>query len=88
MSTASSTAAAAISLTHSSCTPEASPSIPSDLLYRKMLPVADLDYELKALGAHGVAGSGTSLFWRLAAGSPRPRQHIRGAPQSCSRAGI
>jgi len=26
-----------------------------------MLPAADLDYELEALGPHGVAGSGTSL---------------------------
>jgi hypothetical protein len=42
-----------------------------------MLPVADLDYELEALGPHGVAGSGTRLFWRLADGFPRPRQHIR-----------
>jgi hypothetical protein len=38
------------------------PTIPSDLLCRKMLPAADLDYELEALGPHGVAGSGTSLF--------------------------
>ena len=29
---------------------------------RKVLPVADLDNELKALGMHGVAGSGTSPF--------------------------
>jgi len=42
-----------------------------------MLPVADLDYGLEALGQHGVAGSGTSLFYRLAAGFPRPLQHIR-----------
>jgi hypothetical protein len=56
------TAAAAISLTHPSCTPKAPPSIPSDLFCHKMLPVADLDYELKALGTHGVAGSGTTLF--------------------------
>jgi len=27
-----------------------------------MLPVADLDYELKAQGTHGVAGSGTNPF--------------------------
>ena len=29
---------------------------------RKMLPVANLDDELEALGADGVAGSGTSPF--------------------------
>jgi hypothetical protein len=62
ISTASSTAAAAISLTHPSCTPEAPPSIPSDLFCRKMLPVANLDYELEAQGTDGVAGSGTSPF--------------------------
>jgi len=45
-----------------------------------MLPVANLDYELEALGQLGVAGSGTRLFWRLAAGFPRPRQHIRDSP--------
>jgi hypothetical protein len=42
-----------------------------------MLPVANLDNELEALGQLGVAGSGARLFWRLAAGFPRPRQHIR-----------
>jgi len=31
------------------------------LFYRKMLPVANLDYGLEALGPNGVAGSGTSL---------------------------
>jgi hypothetical protein len=56
---------------------EAPPSIPSDLFCRKMLPVADLDYELEALGTNGVAGSGTDLFLRSAAGSPRRPQHIR-----------
>jgi hypothetical protein len=45
-----------------------------------MLPVADLDYELKAPGTNGVAGSGTNLFWRLEAGFPRPDQHIRDEP--------
>jgi len=55
-------AAAAISLTHPSYTREAPPSIPSDLFCRKMLPVANLDYELEALGTDGVAGSGTNLF--------------------------
>jgi hypothetical protein len=42
-----------------------------------MLPAADLDYELKAQGPHGVAGSGTSLFSGLEVGFPRRPQHIR-----------
>jgi hypothetical protein len=42
-----------------------------------MLPVADLDNELEALGPHGVAGSGANSFYGLAAGFPRPRQHIK-----------
>jgi len=71
------TAAAAISLTHASCARKAPPSIPSDLFCRKMLPVANLDYELEAQAQLGVAGSGTRPFWRLVAGFPRPRQHIR-----------
>jgi hypothetical protein len=54
-------AAAPISLTHSSSSRKARPTIPSDLFRRKMLPAADLDYELEALGPHGVAGSGTNL---------------------------
>jgi hypothetical protein len=62
ISISSSPAAAEIFLTHPSCTREAPPSIPSDLFCRKMLPVADLDYELKAQGTHGVAGSGTNPF--------------------------
>jgi hypothetical protein len=51
--------------------------IPSDLFYRKMLPAADLDNELEALGQHGVAGSGTSPFWGPAVEFPRPPLHIR-----------
>ena len=39
-----------ISLTHSSSSRKARPTIPSDLLCRKMLPAADLDYELEAQG--------------------------------------
>jgi hypothetical protein len=40
----------------------ARPTIPSDLFCRKMLPVADLDYELEAQERDGVSGSGTNLF--------------------------
>jgi hypothetical protein len=47
-----------------------------------MLPAANLDYELEALGRDGVTGSGTNLFLRLAAEFPRRNQHIRGARRS------
>jgi hypothetical protein len=36
-----------------------------------MLPAADLDYELEALGQSGVTGSGTSLSCQLEAEFPR-----------------
>jgi hypothetical protein len=51
-----------ISLIHASSSLNARPTIPSDLFCRKMLPVADLDSELVAQGALGVAGSGTNPF--------------------------
>ena len=37
-----------------------------------MLPVANLDYELKALGIDGVAGSGTARFRGRRPGFPGP----------------
>ena len=33
------------------------PTIPSDLLYRKMLPSANLDYGFRTLGRHGVSAA-------------------------------
>jgi hypothetical protein len=59
-------ATAPISLTHSSSSRKARPTIPSDLFCRKMLPAADLDYELEALGPHGVPAAAPTYLdgWR------------------------
>jgi hypothetical protein len=45
-----------------------------------MLPVANLDYELKALGIDGVAGSGTARFRGRRPGFPGPTNISGTAP--------